>query len=187
MAESFPTLLAGQRATASLLRSMLPQVARKTADTSRSATTTATADPHLQFEVEANAVYLWDGWLKYDAAIAADIAIDWTVPSGSLGEWRGWGPGIGRVIGATDAASPVNQADTQATTGYLMRIESNDVAQVRTFGGLGVGTSLTLSLDGMLRVGTTAGTFSMDWAQRVSDASQTTIATDSWLRLQRVA
>jgi hypothetical protein len=53
--EYYPQPLAGQRLRASTLRDMLPKTARKTADTSRSATTTATADPHLTFEVEANA------------------------------------------------------------------------------------------------------------------------------------
>jgi hypothetical protein len=36
-------------------------------------------------------------------------------------------------------------------------------------------------------MGSTAGTFSLDWAQRVSDATNTTVYTDSWLAMQRVA
>lgn len=185
MAEAYPTPLAGQRLTAALLRSMQPQVARKTADTSRAATTTATADPHLQFTLEANAVYVMDGWLKYDGPAAADLNLDWTAPSGTLGEWLGWAAGHSPVI--TFSAAGAAQLDTQGGRGYPIRTETNDVASARSFGCLGTGiTPLTLILNATLRVGATGGTYSCDWAQLVSDASPVTLYTDSWLRLQRI-
>lgn len=173
MAESYPTPVAGQRITAALLRSMLPQVARKTADTSRASTTTTTADPHLVFDVEANAVYVWDGWVKYFADPAADLTVDFTVPSGSLGEWNGFAAGSGT-------------AGAAATTGYSIRTESNDVSQPRNYYGT-TDTAHGLILHGILRTSTTAGTFSLDWAQGTSSAIGTILYTDSWLRLQRVA
>ena len=89
MSEFYPVPLAGQRITADLLRSMLPVFARKTADTARTATTTTTADPHLQFEVVANATYVMDGWIKYDSSTVADFALDFSAPSGAAGEWVG--------------------------------------------------------------------------------------------------
>jgi hypothetical protein len=186
MAEAYPTFLAGQRITASLLSSAQPQTARKTADTGRAATTTTAADPHLQFEVVANGVYVWWGWLKYDGPTAGDINIDFSTPTGALGEWMGHGVGIGRVVGATDVAAPAFSVDTASTTGYLQRMETNDVASARGFGAV-TGVILTMDLKGTLRVGSTAGTFSLDWAQRVSDASTTTVYTDSWLTMLRVA
>lgn len=186
MAESYPSPTAGQRITAALLRSMLPQTARKTADTSRSATTTATADPHLTFEVVADAVYTWWGWVKYDADTAGDLVIDFTVPTGSLGEWVGFGAG-NPVTGAS--ATPTLRIDTQGTSGYLIRTETTDVAASRSFGGLGVGAALVIgiSMYGTLRVGSTAGTFSLDWAQGTSSATATTLYTDSWINMLRVA
>lgn len=188
MSEAYPALLAGQRITASLLSSMQPMTARKTADTSRAATTVTTADPHLQFTVAANAVYTWWGWLKYDGPIAGDINIDFTTPAGALGEWMGHAVGIGRVIGATDVASPAFTADTVGTTGYMLRMETNDVASARGFGTLGTGgTPLTMNMKGTLRVASASGTFSMDWAQRISDATSTTIYTDSWITMSRIA
>lgn len=186
MAEAYPTLLAGQRITASMLSSMLPQTARKTADTGRAATTVTVADPHLQFEVVANAVYVWWGWLKFDGPTAGDITIDFTAPSGALGEWMGHGPGIGRVVGTTDATPPVFTVDTSATTGYLQRMETNDVAAARGFGTV-TGIQFTMDLKGTLRVGSTGGTFSLDWAQRISDASTTSLYTDSWITMIRIA
>jgi len=185
VAEAYPTPLAGQRLTASLLRSMQPQVARKTADTQRSATTTAAADPHLTFEVEANAAYVWEGFLKYDAATGGDFLVDFSVPTNALGEWGAHGPGI-VVIGADDSPLAL-QTDTVQSTGYMVRVEVNDVTQSRTYGGLGAGTGITVLIAGTLRVGSTAGTFSLDWAQGTSNATATTLFTDSWLKLQRVA
>lgn len=186
MTEAYPTPLAGQKITASLLRGMQAQVARKTADTSRSATTTAAPDPHLQFEVEANAVYALDGWVKYDSPTAADLAIDWSAPAGALGEWTAVGVGHSPVIGAS--AAPAFLTDTQDARGYLIRLETNDITSARSYGGLGTsGIPLTLHIKGTLRVASTPGTYSLDWAQGASSATATTIYTDSWLRLQRVA
>jgi hypothetical protein len=185
MAESYPTPLVGQRLTAALLRSMLPQTARKTADTARTATTTTTADPHLQFELEANAVYILDGWIKFDGPAAADINIDWTIPSGTLGEYTSWGTG-NAVIGSSSA--PALQTDTQDVRGYMIRTETNDISQPRSFGCLGTGaTPLTLKIMGTVRTASTPGTYSLDWAQATSNATATTLYTDSWLRLQRIA
>lgn len=186
MAEAYPTPLAGQRPTASLLRSMLPQVARKTADTQRSATTTTTADPHLQFEVEANGVYILDGWLKYDGPTAADISIDFSAPSGSLGEWTALGVGHSPVISWN--TTPTLVTDSQQSRGYTIRTETSDITSARTYGALGTGgTPLSMIIYATLRVGSTAGTYSLDWAQSTSDAGSTTIYTDSWLRLLRIA
>ena len=186
MAEAYPTFAAGQRVTAALLRSSQEQVARKTSDTARVATTITTADQHLQFEVLANAVYKWVGWIKYDGPTAADINIDFSAPSGALGEWTAIGAGHSPVIGAS--AVPALITDTQDARGYLMRVESNDVTSARSYGTLGTGgIPLTLDLKGLLRVGSTGGTFSLDWAQLVSNATAVTLYTDSWLSMLRVA
>jgi hypothetical protein len=186
MAEAYPTYLAGQRITAALVRAGQPQVARKTSDTARAATTTATADPHLQFEVVANGVYTWNGWIKYDGPTAADLNVDFTAPSGSLGEWTAIGAGHSPVVGAS--AAPALITDTQDARGYLMRVEANDVTSARSYGTLGTGgIPLTLQMYGTLRVGSTGGTWSLDWAQLVSNATAVTLYTDSWLSMLRVA
>ena len=185
MSEYYPIPLAGQRVTANLLRSMLPVFARKTADTSRQATTTTTADPHLQFEVEANATYVMDGWIKYDASTAADFALDFSAPTSSAGEWVGIGTGHSPVI--SSSTGPGLITDTVSARGYMIRTNSNDVTAALTYGGLGVGNSLTILINATLRTASTAGTWSLDWAQNVSDATNTTVFTDSWLRMQRTA
>lgn len=186
MAEAYPTFLGGQRITAALLRSAQEQVARKTADTPRAATTTASADPHLQFEVVANGVYRWHGWIKYDGPTAADLNLDFSAPAGSFGEWMALGVGHSPVIGAS--AAPAFLTDTPDARGYLTRFETNDVTSARSYGCLGTGgVPLTMQLNGTLRVGASAGTFSLDWAQFVSNATAVTLYTDSWLSMLRVA
>ena len=184
MAEAYPTFLAGQRLTAGLLRSGQAQTLRKTSDTAITASTTPAADPHLTFAVEANAVYTWWGWVKYDGATGGDVLLSFTAPSGALGGWTGHGAGI-TVIGA--ASTPTLETDTSRTNGYMQRVESNDVTQSRSFGALGVGNALTVDMKGTLRVGSSAGTWALSWAQNSSSATATTIYTDSYITLIRVA
>lgn len=171
-AESYPPLAAGQRATAALLRSMLPQTVRKTADDSRSATTTYADDPHLVFAAEANAVYTMLGWIKYFADPTPDIKIQFSVPSGCLGEW-GW-----NMPGSTTAAT--------GTTGYSIRTETNDVANGRT--GYGTSDSQHMTpMGGLFRMGSTAGNIALQWAQNTSNATATVLYTDSFLTFTRIA
>lgn len=172
-AESYPTWVGGQDITADLLNAMLPKVVRKTADTSRASTTTATADPELTISLEANAVYIWDGWLKYFADPAADLTVDFTAPTGTLGEWVGFAAGSGT-------------SGVAVTTGYSIRTETNDIQQGRNYYGT-TDSQHGLLLRGTIRVGSTAGTFSLDWAQGTSNATATVVYTDSWLRFQRIA
>lgn len=172
MPEAYPTLLAGQRLRASLLRSMLPQTVRKTADESRSATTTFTDDTHLVFPAEVAAVYTMWGWIKYFADPTPDIKMQFSVPSGCLGEWAWIMPGSGTAAGIT--------------SGYSVRTETNDVASFRT----GYGTSDTqhfTPVSGLFRMSTTAGNIALQWAQNTSNATATTLYTDSFLVFTRTA
>jgi hypothetical protein len=172
MAEYYPQPAAGQRARAALLVSMLPKTVRKTADESRAATTTLADDTHLVFAAEANAVYTMWGWVKYFADNTPDIKMQFTVPTGCLGEWAWMMPGAGTLAGSVN--------------GYSIRTESNDVGVVRT----GYGTSNTdqnTPVSGLFRMSSTPGNIALQWAQNVSDAAATILYTDSWLMFQRIA
>jgi hypothetical protein len=163
---------------------MLPVIARKTSDTPRPSTTTTTADPELQFQVEANAVYVMDGWIKASGDPAADLTLDWTAPTGSLGEWTGIGAGNPPI--STNGSPGALISDTASVRGYLPRLESTDLMASRGYGMISTTDVLAIDIKGTLRVGSTAGTYSLDWAQTVSNAAATTLYTDSWLRLVRV-
>ncbi|MDG4535336.1 hypothetical protein [Streptomyces sp. AV19] len=172
MAEAYPTFLAGQRLTAALLASAQPMVVRKTADTSRASTATPTADPHLTFSVEANAVYVWHGFIKYFADPTPDLQVNFTAPTGSLGEWHQIAAGSGTTTGTT--------------AGYSVRMDSNDVTSGRNFYGTS-DTDMGAVIHGTLRVGSTAGTFALQWAQASSSATATILYTDSYIWMQRIA
>lgn len=172
MAEAYPTLLAGQRLTAALLRSMLPQTVRKTADESRSATTTYADDTHLVFAAEANAVYTMVGWIKYFADPTPDIKVSIAVPSGCLGEWA-WNMPGSNTLGT-------------GTVGYAIRTETNDVNGSRTGYGTSDSNHFT-PISGLFRMSSTAGNIALQWAQNTSNATATTLFTDSWMQFQRIA
>ena len=182
--EQYPNPAAGQRITGALLRSMLPQTARNTSDTPRTTTTAAVADTHLIFDVAANGVYAIHGWIKFDGDNAADLKIQLTVPTGAAGEWTAVGTG-NNVVGST--AAPALQLNTQGGTGYLVRMESREINVSTNYGALGAGVGLTLIVYATVRVGSTAGTVSIDWAQASSSATATNLFTDSWLQMFRTA
>lgn len=150
------------------------QYARRTSDLSRNASGPSD-DPQLQFSVAANAVYALVGWVKYSALDGADISLDWSAPAGALGEWTGHGQGF-----ATTA---------QTTNGYQIRTETTDITASRAFSGTTATTGeFSILIMGTLRTAGTAGTYALQWAQNTTDAANpTTVYTDSWLRLERIA
>jgi len=172
MADSYPTWGSGEDITADKLNAMIPKVVRKTADESRINTTTPTADAELFFTLEANATYVFDGMIKYIADPAVDIAFDFTVPSGCLGEYGVLAPGSGT-------------SGVSATTGYSIRTESNDVAQARTYYGV-TNAAMCAPIQGIIRNGGTAGNHTFVWNPNASSATETVVYTDSWFRYQRI-
>lgn len=154
--------------------------ARKTTDTSRTSTTTLANDPQLTFSVAANSTYLIDGFIKYSGP--GDVQLAWALPSGALGEWSGFGNGTSVVSGTAGGGT---QQDASTSWGYTMRTESTDISLGRTYGGITT-TPFAVHIRGTLRVGATAGTFALQWAQGGSNATASVVYTDSHLRLQKV-
>ncbi|MEU8469602.1 hypothetical protein AB0F30_17040 [Streptomyces sp. NPDC029006] len=154
---------------------------RRTSDLSRSNTVTPTADTLITFTVDANATYVIDGYLKYSGA--SDILVGWTIPTGTNGEWQGLGNGITVISGTNTNAT---QQDATSTWGYTVRTESTDIANTRTYGGIGT-TPFGIQIRGLIRVGATGGTFALAWAQGASSATATILYTDSHIRLEKVA
>jgi hypothetical protein len=182
--QQYPTYLAGQTLTAALLTAAQPVSAVKASDTPRSSTTTLTADPELTFSVLANGIYIVDGWIKYTGDPGSDITISWTVPTGAIGEWSGLG--VGNPLISVNGSPGALIADTGSVRGYMIRPESTDFTGSRGYGALSTTDTLALQLEATLRVGSSDGTFALNWAQSVSSATATTVYTDSWLRLQRI-
>lgn len=172
MAESYPPVRAGQKVTGSYLASFQPLTARKTADTSRTSTT-ATDDPELTFEVEADAVYRMKGILYVSGTVATDdIGIDWTAPSGASGHWGAAGPGV----------------NATSDTGSVRLVGEDGIDSERSYGtGTGGATApLTIHVQSLLITGSSSGTYALSW-RLFSGTGTATIYTDSFLVLQRIA
>jgi hypothetical protein len=78
-------------------------------------TVTGMADTGFQFPAEANSTYLVDSWLHTVAPTAGDLALQWSLPSGTSIEWSLEGPA------STDSAGAVTTVYQGAitTTGPL--------------------------------------------------------------------
>jgi hypothetical protein len=72
------------------------------------------------------------------------------------------------------------------TAGYSIRTETNDVGGSRTGYGTSDSTMFT-PISGLWRIGSTAGSITLQWAQNTSNATATVMYTDSWLRFLRIA
>ncbi|MEV5138421.1 hypothetical protein AB0K71_05685 [Streptomyces syringium] len=143
--------------------------ARKSADTSRSSTTTATDDPHLSVPVIANATYTIEGFIVYNTPNAADWKYQFALPAGSTQLWSPWG------LSAEADTSAVGPIRTSTSTGSATQLGINSTANV------------SVRPIGLFRTGGSSGTCVVQWAQGNSSASATTVVTDSWIKLQRVA
>src|SRR5262245_1092905 len=102
---TYPSILAGQRITAALLISMLPQTAYKVSNTDRTATTTFADDPDLSLPVVAGAVYQVEMRVYYatpTGAAAPLFKTAWDVPAGSSGNRSATGPGSAAIDPGAD-------------------------------------------------------------------------------------
>lgn len=165
----YPNLLAGQRITAALLESMQPLWIGKTVTTDRASTTTISADPELVLPVEANAEYVFEYYWRVSGITAGGIDIQVSVPTGATGSYS-----------TTRLAA--DQADTGTRTST--RIAFNVETEFST-----PSTSAHQVIGGFGRVitGSTAGNVSIDWAQNASNATASSMHSDSWISLRRVA
>lgn len=145
--------------------------AYKPSNTSRASTTSATADPHLTFTVEANTTYTLSGFLVYDGLDTADLKFGFTAPAGTTGSW--W-PGA--------ADSSMNALAYAPRWGALTDVTSSTMA----VGAQGAGTILAAEPKGLVVTAGTPGTFSLVWAQNSSSGTATILRTHSWLRLDRM-
>lgn len=138
--------------------------AYKAVTTSRSSTTTPTADPELSLAVVANAVYRFEAFARgYSTSANPDLKTIFTGPAGSA--YRvvyGGGHSGFRMEGNVSEVSEISQSLGASTEGDIHY----------------VGTLITAG---------TAGTFTLDWAQVTSDATATQMLSGSWLTLTRIA
>jgi hypothetical protein len=145
-------------------------VAVKTADESVTNSTIQQPDDHLFFSVEANATYIAEAFIRYNAPSTPTLTLGFTVPSGTTFPW----------------------ASLSAEWGSANRDSANvrfaGVDQSQTVDAPGFGAETVWFIKGLcVRVGGTAGLFGIRWAQGASNASATILRAGSYLYARRVA
>jgi hypothetical protein len=139
----------------------------KPAGTTRTATTTLTADPDLTVTLAANTAY----WLELCAIVSGPVAAsfqwDFTFPSGLAFT------GYALVSGA---GSPLVQSWSAG---------ANALSVPGVTGTAGGGADDAVSVRGLLTTGGTGGAFTFRWAQLVSNAGNTTVRIRSSMSVQR--
>lgn len=142
----------------------------RTSDLARISTAVLADDTQLLVALVANATYLIEAFLVIDGPTGGDFQAGLTGPAASTLLYAVFG------------------ADTAATTSpYVLNGRSPVASGGRTVGTLGVGTQSFATLRGTARTAGTAGNLTLQWAQAVSTATNTTLFTDSWLTARRIA
>jgi hypothetical protein len=141
--------------------------ARKPSNESLSNSSTLRDDAHLRVPVAADAVYTFDAFVVYRAHAAADLRVQWSVPSGATLRWTPGGAGI-------------------VTEGIVgpMKSSANGTEPVNV-GGAGTANAMAFVATGIVRT-TASGWLQLRWAQDRAHASTLTIERDSYLQLTRV-
>lgn len=166
---------AGAASAAVAALSALTQTVVKTADETRTSTTTVADDGHLVASLEANSVYRWSSTLLVDGPEAADATITWTVPPGATG---GWAPVAG-TLGTTvpDGSAQIKVAARQ----YGSNSDIGVMASSATLAGI------IAMPTGIVSTGATPGLLRLRWAQQTTNATAVTLRSGSTLQVIKVS
>lgn len=145
--------------------------ARKTATESRTSTTTFANDTDLVVAVAASTTYELNAMIVYDGPAAGDFKFSFQCPAGA-------------VLLASFVASGQSVALTvDVSVAQMTRVIENGNNAAGTDGS----NSLTMQIQGLLRVAGTAGNLQFQWAQLASNATATRVLLDSFITLRKVA
>ena len=165
---TYPVIQAGQRITAALLTSMMPQTVIKPSDETVTSSTTLQNDNDLSAPVAANASYIFEIYLDFEGGTqgSSDLKLQLIGPSGTAIRYQ-------IICGDTSGNPYVAGGQTQLTTPAA--------------GTNGAGTFMALSMKGTVVTGSSAGTFQLQWAQHTSSGTGTIVHVGSSLMLTRVS
>lgn len=130
-------------------------------------TTVLVNDPLQVVALDSGARYMWEAMQFYDSSGTADIKFAFTTPTFSSMRWGG--------IGVATAGLTDIQVGTANASGTAI-----------AYGGNGVGTTLTLKIEGYI-VTTAAGNLQLQFAQQVADPTDTVIRNGSYLKVWRMS
>lgn len=165
-----PSILAGDRPTGddwvllfAAIQGLAPVFARKTADEIVNNSAVMQNDNHLFGTVSANAQYRVSLRLRVTTGVTPDFKFQFTLPAAASGFYTVLGIGAGAAALALFDDSMV----------LPQTIEGGSASQVLA--------------EGLIVVGANAGVVQLQWAQNVANVSDTTVFTESYLELRRVA
>lgn len=158
------TILAGDEPTASQLNDAYPLFVRKTADETLSSTATVQNDDELLMAVPASTTYHFKLWLIINSGTTPDFKFGWSVPAGTTMSWS-----VQEGAPATLAAA-LQGPFTAASVPPINGVAADQI----------------VIAEGLVIVSTTPGTMRLQWAQNTSTASNTSVKTNSWLRLWKM-
>ncbi len=152
---------------------------RKTVDEAVTSSTVVQDDDALAFTFGTSETWLFEFVLFVNGDAAGDFAcIIAGRPVGATAAVGGYGPGSGATF---DTTAP------EATTATPIEVYgASGLTTTRNFGLAGTGFPVTILLKGWITSTSTGGTLTLQWAQRVSSATATTVMTGSHLIAHRV-
>jgi hypothetical protein len=168
---TYPTLAAGQRLTAGMLRAMQTNVLTKSATETVTSSTTLQDDDELVVPVDANATYVMTFHLALGSVAAADVNTEYTVPAGASGFKWCQGP-------------PPASTDRENTT---MVSAVHNFGTDRRYGPTST-TSVPAVIEHLLvNTSSTAGNVVFRWAQDTSNATGSVNLAGAFVTWVRVA
>ena len=146
--------------------------AYKSGDTTRTATTVL-ADPDLTVQItNSNGAFIIEAYLVISGDPNADINMNFTVPTGSSGNWTP----LNYNTAATGNNGPVELVATQWSGSRTMGVHPNGTSQY----GILIRGLLKLS-------GAPTNTDTVNWGAATGGGTGTTLAFGSWLKSTRIA
>lgn len=168
----YPPFLPGQRLTSGLLASGQTALALKSAGQDVTNSTTFQNDAELAYPLLAGGVYrIRFVIFSLSANATPDLKTAWAVPSGSSG--------LKMCQGPTDTAaaftSRTNTAARMSGHGFTTSV----TYQVDT-------TAVAIEEEGILTMGSTAGSVTLQWAQNTASTTATSVLAGSYLTVERL-
>jgi hypothetical protein len=169
------TFAAGSKLRAAELNDVSPLLGILASSASVTSSTTLVQSA-LAVTIEASSEYALDGYIAYDAGATGDFKMALTVPTGATGHWGLHAVATGSSAnGGTDGDMTALRLDAFGTSNVLTAAGST------SFSG-----RMVALIRGYISTSTSVGAVTVHFAQNTSNATATTLASGSWLRLWKI-
>lgn len=162
---------AGQKIRAADMTDVLGVIGMASSDITVNASTTLVDATGVDVALDADSLYILDGYISYVSGATPDIKFAWTIPAGMTGHWA-------MYMQTSSATASVGSIDARHATSFTTALAA---------AGSGSFSSRMACLPrAYLDTAGTAGTLQLQFAQNTSDASDTIVKAGSWIRALKV-